>query len=296
MSTKNSVIHAPDLEFAPGLKLDLSFPPDGQQRAGVVVWLHGGAWRVGDRTLAPDLGRYFAERGLIMASIDYRLSGDAVFPAQLQDVQAAVRWLVADPLGLGTAGHPIALWGSSAGGHLAALCGVTAAESMNIVAVVDGYGPSDLLATDQDVPPTRGLLGAAPADAAELAREASPAHRVHAAAPSILILHGTGDTLVPASQSVALYEAYERAGADAVLYLIDGFGHGFFNPAGGDELPGLPLDSGRLESEPNAPATVRATRQERLAKLPASASFDLVYRFIAAECASASARPPFTKE
>lgn len=296
MSAKNNVIHRPDIEYAPGLKLDLTFPPAGQPATGVVIWLHGGAWRVGDRKLAPDLGRYFASQGLIMASIDYRLSGEAIFPAQLLDVQAALRWLAVDPLGLGTAGHPIALWGSSAGGHLAALCGVTAEDDLNIVAVVDGYGPSDLLAPDQDVPPTHGLLGASPADVAELAREASPAHRVHTAAPPMLILHGTGDKLVPASQSVALYEAYERAGADAVLYLIDDFGHGFFNPAGGDELPGLPLDAGRLEDEPDAPATVRATRHERLAELPASASFDLVYRFIVTECAKASTRPPFTKE
>ena len=90
-------------------------------------------------------------------------------------------------------------------------------------------------------------------------------------------MHGAADPLVPASQSIALYEALAASGADATLYLIEGFGHGFLNPAGLNEVPGgPPLDSGRLEAEPGAQAEVRSTRPG----VPAgSASFRVIEDF-----------------
>ena len=97
--------------------------PTGSDPA--IVWLHGGGWYTGDRTLAPDLYRWFASRGFVMASIEYRLSGDALFPAQLFDVRSAVRHLRTHAAEYGIAGSVIGLWGSSSGGHLAALAGVT---------------------------------------------------------------------------------------------------------------------------------------------------------------------------
>src|SRR3954463_14092261 len=121
-----------DLEYARKatgpLLLDLHLPARPVAVAPVVVWLHGGGWRKGDRSFAPDLDRYFAARGYAMANVEYRLSGEALFPAQLEDVRAAVRWLREAAGDLGVDASAIALWGSSAGGHLAALAATTASD------------------------------------------------------------------------------------------------------------------------------------------------------------------------
>lgn len=118
-----------DLVFAaPGgksLLADLYLPENAKTPPPVILWLHGGAWRVGDRRLAPDLKRFFAARGFAMASIEYRLTGEAIFPAQLHDVKTAIRWLRSVASQYGFDGERIGVWGSSAGGHLAALTALT---------------------------------------------------------------------------------------------------------------------------------------------------------------------------
>lgn len=263
------------VEFSPGLFLDVA-RPDGAARLPAIIWLHGGAWRLGDHTMHPDRWDDFAS-SFVMVSVDYTLSGVAPFPRNLRDVQAAVRWVRTQADDLGVASDSIGLWGSSAGGHLAALTALTDADGC-IGAVVDGYGPADLTAADQDNPPTVALLGGRPGDKPESARAASPALLDASQAPPFLILHGAADDLVPPSQSIALYDSLARAGRDATLYLIEDFGHGFFNPVGGDELgPGPRLDSGRLAAAPGAPATVHTTGSA--ADLPASASYELIAQF-----------------
>ena len=276
-----------DREFAPGLLLDI-VRPASDVVLPAIIWLHGGAWRMGDRTWRPDFVRHFAASGFVMVSIDYTLSGDAIFPQPLFDVRAGIRWVREHAAEFGIRPDAIGLWGSSAGGHLAALAGlhggvavldgeVPVATSAAVQAVMDGYGAADLLAPDQDNPPTAGLLGGAPSDRIELATQASPARTPVNDAPPFLIMHGAADDLVPASQSVALYEALAAAGADATLYLIDGFGHGFLNPAGLDEVaPGPRLDSGRLETEPDAAAELRSTHDRGW---PAAASFAAIEQF-----------------
>jgi acetyl esterase/lipase len=139
---------------------DLYLPKTQQQKVPAVVWLHGGGWRFGDRRMAPDLSRFFAERGFAMASIDYRLSDEAVFPAPIEDVKTAVRWIrsVADAFGLD--GDHIGLWGSSAGAHIAACAALSWSEqfqgsehpglSSAVQAVVDGYGPVDFSLIDKE--------------------------------------------------------------------------------------------------------------------------------------------------
>ncbi|MCX7520768.1 alpha/beta hydrolase [Microbacterium sp. STN6] len=253
------------IEYAPGLLLDI-VRPDVDGPLPVIIWLHGGAWRMGDRTGAPHLDRHFAADGFAMVSIDYRLSGEARFPAPLHDVRRAVRWVRAHASDLGFDADRIGLWGSSAGGHLAALAGVTSWRqalpgetdtdvSAAVQAVVDGYGPADLTTPDQAVPPTEALLGGPVAENLAAAREASPALQVADAAPPFLIMHGTADPLMPPSQSERLFDALATRGHDATLYLIEGFGHGFFNPADTPEPgpeTGITLDSGRLEAEPDA--------------------------------------------
>lgn len=279
-----SVTTIRDIEFADGLRLDLTIPASADAASvPLLVWLHGGAWRLGDRTFVPDRLDWLASRGFAIACIDYRLSGDAVFPAQLDDVFAALRWLRANAAEYGYDPTRVGLFGSSAGSHLAALAAVTASEEERVQAVVDAYGPADLLAADQDVAPTRALLGGPPQENAALAEQASPARQVGDIAPPFLILHGTADPLVPASQSVALHDALVARGHDSTLYLIDGFGHGFLNPPEGAELSGsITLDAGHLDAEPDAPAEIRAHLANWAGGsdgLPASASFELISTF-----------------
>ncbi|MGK9221002.1 MULTISPECIES: alpha/beta hydrolase fold domain-containing protein [unclassified Microbacterium] len=229
--TLRDVVYATRPGFRP-LSLDLHRPEaDG---APLIVFVHGGGWRVGSRrvmcpTLAPEHGfpRLVAE-GFAVASVDYRLSGEAVFPAPLDDVAAALAWLREHQGALAVDATRIVLWGESAGAHLAALAGLSDGA---VRGVVDWYGPSDLFSfpapAASDERPTReeALLGGAVADLPERARAASPARQVAAGAPPFHIAHGLADTAVPAAQSEALHAALVAAGADATLQLVPGAGH-----------------------------------------------------------------------
>jgi acetyl esterase/lipase len=249
------------------LLADLFLPQGAGAPVPVVVWVHGGGWRFGNRRLAPDLSRFFARRGLAMASIDYRLSGQALFPAQIEDVKAAIRWLRGTALAHGLDGARIGILGSSAGGHLAALagltphgpfdaaCGAHADQPADVQAVVDAYGPTDFLQIDAHRPPdgtpsadpetlllppgvTRSaqpdsfesyLLGAPIESVPDRVRTANPVSYARPGAPPFLILHGTSDTTVPVHQSELLYDALAAHDNDVTLGLIDGIGHGFLN-------------------------------------------------------------------
>ncbi len=262
------------------LVMDVVLPPATGGRRPVVLWLHGGGWFTGDRTMAPDLTRYFAARGITMATAEYRLSGQALFPAQLHDVRAAVRYLRRNADWLGLDPGAIGLWGSSAGGHLAALAALTGhiaalpdepdagdGPDTRVRAVSEGYGPVDLelvIAEAQQVIPALSganapearLLGGLPDRLPERAKQASPLSYVTSEAPPFLIAHGTADELVRPKQSVLLHEALAAAGVESTLYLVDDFRHGFLNPAGTVEVDGPKvMDDGRLETEPEPPAT-----------------------------------------
>jgi acetyl esterase/lipase len=258
-----------DLEFAAPkgkpLLLDLFLPIGVEKPPPIIVWLHGGGWRIGDRKLGPDFHTFFAERGYAMASIEYRLSGEAIFPAQIHDVKAAIRWIRCHAGEYGLDPERIGLWGSSAGGHLAALAGTTSSGvledfelgcaefSSEVQAVVDGYGPTDFLQMDtyshsenisrdpetarlnppqlhvsMDSPESQ-LLGAPIQSVPHLVREANPISYVSNTAPPFLIMHGLSDSAVPAHQSELLYDALIAKGNDATLCLIEGLGHAFFN-------------------------------------------------------------------
>jgi len=227
------------------LELDLWLPPDDSSPVPVVLFLHGGGWRVGSRrTLGPMYAgqdptpfERMAQAGIAVASADYRLSGEAVWPAQLHDAKAAVRWLRARAGELGIDPERIAAWGESAGGHLAALLGLTAGDPAlegdvgvtgppsDVVAVAAWYAPTDLVGfvDDSDGDPADAttrealLLGGTAVSRPGIAAQAGPVTHVSPDAPPVLLLHGAADRFVPCVQSERLYAALVEAGADVEL-------------------------------------------------------------------------------
>jgi acetyl esterase/lipase len=250
------------------LELDLYLPADGTGPVPVVVFLHGGGWQVGSRHSAgpgyhgarPSPFERIAQAGIAVASLDYRLSGEAIWPAQLHDAKAAVRWLRARSVELGIDPERVAAWGESAGGHLAELLGLTGGDaalegdvgitgtSSRVSAVVAWYAPSDVRAVASDTgadpadPTTREnrLLGTPAPEVPQLAAEASPVSHVRPDAPPFLLLHGAADRFIPPVQSERLHAALVAAGVDAELELIDGADHMWI---GALEAPARALDA-----------------------------------------------------
>jgi acetyl esterase/lipase len=229
--TLRDIVYATRPGFRP-LSLDLHRPEhDG---APVIVFMHGGGWRLGSRrVLCPTFSAQngfprLVAAGFAVAAVDYRLSGEAVFPAQLDDVIAAIAWLRAHGSEFGVDATRIVLWGESAGAHLASLAGLADGA---VRGVVDWYGPSDLLTfpgpRGDEERPTReeSLIGGVIAELPELARRASPALQVSAGAPPFHIAHGTADAAVPCAQSEELRDALVAVGAEAALQLVPGADH-----------------------------------------------------------------------
>lgn len=227
-----------------GLQLDLHRPAAAAPLP-VAVWIHGGGWRSGARRdCRPALQLIARHPRFAVASLDYRLTGEAPWPAQLDDCRAALRWLREHGAEHGLDGTRLAVMGSSAGGHLAAMLGTTAAESgVPVAAVVDWYGPADLASPSDDPAiqrairpgaPIHALLGGTPQERPESARSASPVRFVDRADPPFLIIHGDADPVVPVAQSRALHAALAAAGAASELLEVPGGGHGgpaFSDPA-----------------------------------------------------------------
>lgn len=234
------------------LKLDLYVPQNTEGPLPLVVWIHGGAWLAGDKANTPALA--LLEHGFAVASVNYRFSNESIFPAQIHDCKAAIRFLRAfsklnrekyniDP-------DRIGVWGDSAGGHLVALLGTTSGSDVlngtigeytdtsdDVQAVCDWYGPSDMFTMPigkrqfpkgQD--PEIKLLGGRPDDKPELAKLCSPATHVSSDDPPFLIMHGDQDRTVPLQQSQLLYDKLKAAGVDAKLIVMEGKGHGFGGP------------------------------------------------------------------
>ncbi len=230
--------------------LDLYVPAEPAQ--ALCLYLHGGGWRLGSRSDGPGAARSwspsFFERvaamGLAVASLDYRLSGEAVFPAQLADVSAAAGFLARERASFGVATPRTVAWGVSAGGHLAAMLALTAPEPP-VDAVVCWYTPADLGALSGDVDHAGGhgdrgpdsreaqLIGAPLDERPDLAEAASPVRFAHPGAPPFLLVHGTADDLVPVRQSERLADALIAAGGSVTIDLVEGASHMF--PELGDD-------------------------------------------------------------
>ncbi|MFP5021623.1 alpha/beta hydrolase fold domain-containing protein [Pseudonocardia phyllosphaerae] len=218
------------------LLLDLHLP-DGPGPHPVTLWLHGGAWFLGSRTDdAATTCRGLAERGIAVASADYRLGDAGAFPASVEDVRAAVRWVRAEGERFGLATGRVGCAGWSAGGHLSLMAALTAAdEGERVDAVADWFGPTDLLArlarTEMErrfvrVPPDAQYLRTTVEDLdVDQARAASPLHQRLAAAPPTLIVHGDRDQQVSVEQSRRLHEALVAAGRESDLLVLGGAGH-----------------------------------------------------------------------
>ena len=228
-------------------KLDLYIPDEGENLP-LIIWIHGGAWRGGDKKNY--IRREYLKAGYAGASINYRLSQHAIFPAQIEDVKAAVRWLRANAETYRLDPDRFAAWGSSAGGHLVAMLGTTGdvnefevgenlEVSSRVQAVVDYFGPTDFLQMDAQSLPD-GLVHDAP-DSPESQLVGGPIqeHKVRVAKANpityvseddspFLIIHGDRDKLVPYQQSVLLKDALEKAGVPVTFYKVEGGGHGWF--------------------------------------------------------------------
>lgn len=258
------------------LLLDLYVPgaPTEAQEGSrpAVMHFHGGGWRMGERSsLGPGVDGFglspieqLADAGFVVASADYRLTDVATFPAQLQDAKAALRWLRTHAAEYGVDPYRIYAWGDSAGGHLAALLGLTAGATEfgepagtpdadgndHVAGVVAWYPPTDLervggqarpdAVARADDPGSREalLLGAQPADAPDKARAASPLTYVHPDAPPFLLIHGTADRFVPVEQSATLADGLEDAGAAVELLLLEGADHMWQLPDGSSAAAG----------------------------------------------------------
>ena len=234
-----------DLEYVPGghqrNKLDLYLPAKAERPLPVIVWIHGGAWWAGSKEGCPAVP--LVAKGYAVASINYRLSQHAQFPAQIEDCKAAIRFLrlVAKKYGL-DADH-IGVWGASAGGHLVALLGTSGGvkdlegkegghldQSSRVQCVVDFFGPTDFTTMrgshDNPNSPEAQLLGGpVQANQAKAAR-ANPITYVSKDDPAFLIVHGEEDRTVPIGQSELLHAALERAGVPSEFVRIPAAGHG----------------------------------------------------------------------
>jgi acetyl esterase/lipase len=243
-----------DLEYVPGgherQKLDLYLPKETGQsdHLPLIVWVHGGAWQAGSKDRCPALR--FLDKGYAVASINYRLSQRAIFPAQIEDCKAAIRWLRANSQKYGLDPERIGVWGSSAGGHLVALLGTTGdikefdkgqnlTYPSRVQAVCDFFGPTDFTRMSSfptkmkhDAPdsPESKLVGGPIQECKEACRRANPITYVTKDDPPFLIVHGDKDPLVPHNQSELLHEALKKAGVNVTFHTVKGGGHGFSGP------------------------------------------------------------------
>jgi acetyl esterase/lipase len=225
-------------------KLDLYLP--AQPKGPLLVWIHGGGWRGGSKSSPPGLA--MVKNGVAVASVEYRFSQHAIFPAQIEDCKAAIRWLRAHAKEYGYRDDLVAAWGASAGGHLVALLAVTGKthdfdvganldQSSAIQCGIDWFGPTDFPAYDPNLPTAMvqrenpdsviaQLFGGPLSQHLDLAKRASPITWVTKDAAPLLIMQGTKDPLVPPDQSQRFADKLKEAGADVTLDMIEGAGHG----------------------------------------------------------------------
>ncbi|MEW4452470.1 alpha/beta hydrolase fold domain-containing protein [Bremerella sp. JC817] len=236
-------------------KLDIAVPekPASDKPLPVLVLIHGGGWQSGSR--GPYLSKALPlvrDGEFAAVSIGYRLTGRASWPAQIHDCQAGLRWVKANAEKYNLDPEKIVVWGSSAGGHLVAMLGVSADakeldgklgphtdQTLEVAGVVDFFGPANMATmgepegfqrhNDPESPESK-LLGGAVLENLEVAKAASPQTYVSKGDAPFLILHGTKDGTVPFQQSVDFHAALTEAGVESTFVPVNGAGHGFGGP------------------------------------------------------------------
>ncbi|MBA3963846.1 MAG: alpha/beta hydrolase [Chthoniobacterales bacterium] len=234
------------------LKIDLYLPKNATGKMPVILWIHGGGWSRGNKKQCPAVT--MVKQGYAVASMQYRLTSEAVFPSQIEDCKAAVRWLRANAATYNFDADHIGAWGHSSGAHLASLLGtsggVAALEGKDenskypssVQAVCEISGPADLVRMYHDVSAEssdiateakqaiEGLIGGPMADKQANAVAASPMTYITKNDPPFLIIHGEEDTTVPVSQSRLFAEALKAAGVPTILDIVPMRGHGTGGP------------------------------------------------------------------
>lgn len=227
------------------LKMDVYYPPENNGRFAVTMYVHGGGWRGGDKAEgagAVEIPK-LQQAGFLVVSVNYRLAPEYKFPAMIEDVKCAVRSLRAHADEYNLDPNRIGVWGSSAGGHLAALLGTSDESagfdvgeyldySSRVQAVVDMFGPVDLTRAF----PAAQTQNASQVFSADQLEAASPVAYISADDPPFLILQGDQDSVVPAEQSQIFYDLLTSANVPATLVIVKNAGHGF-KPEGGQISP-----------------------------------------------------------
>ena len=230
-----------DIEYVPAggaaRTLDLYLPPSSGKPMPLLIFIHGGGWHSGSKDGCP--AKFLAEHGYAVASINYRLTPEAIFPAQIEDCRAALKFLRAEAAKYHLQPDHVGVWGGSAGAHLALLLGTAPAvdfskgpgaplgktdESLRVQCVVDMYGPSHFTASQKFL---IKLLGpsASEEEMQAKARWASPMTYVSRENPPMLIQHGDADTTVPLEQSRMLADALKAAGVEVTFTVMPGGRH-----------------------------------------------------------------------
>lgn len=223
------------------LKLDIIYPEDPENSYPCIVWICGGAWLTMDKSAHLPYLAQLARSGFVVASVEYRTSNEALFPAQLIDVKSAIRYLRAHADRYRIDPERFGVMGESAGGHLAAMAALAddpafeAGEyleySSKIQAACPWYPPADVTSFPYDSPviaaasPESLMLGKNVMMHKEEAMKACPVSYVTEDAPPFMILHGTDDHTVPFSQGEILHDRLEEAGCDVRLAAIEGADH-----------------------------------------------------------------------
>lgn len=252
-ASPHKVVIQADIVYAkPGereLKIDLHMP-QGVERPPLILFIHGGGWKNGDRKRCKLA--WIARHGYAIASIDYRLSPEAIFPAQIQDCKGALRWLRAHQQEHGCDASRVVAAGTSAGGHLAALMATSGDvnelegdtgghldQSSRVQGALDYYGPTDFILrshhqpakTDDSKGSVYKLIGGPVKENPAIARLASPTVHISADDPPILILHGQKDKTVHLRQSEHLKWLYDMNRLGAKIHIEQDKGHGWSKPS-----------------------------------------------------------------
>ena len=251
-----------DISYMPGSydgmqMLDVYIPKDAKGALPCVVWIHGGAWKYGSKGRLPEVIDTMLYHGYVVADINYRLSGDTLFPGQIIDCMNAIRYLKYNCSKYSIDSSRIGVAGESAGGHLVALLGTSAGNkfsemetvnypgvSSSVKAVVDFYGPTDFLLMDRYVPklppdscgatdphdapdsPESLLIGCPVTECTEKVNRANPIAYITPDDPPFLIFHGTFDCVVAPQSSIILDRALRKAGVESELVLVPHASHG----------------------------------------------------------------------